>query len=99
MELEEHFAKEEKELFPAMRKTEKTDEEKEAIRMLIAKLEKEHETAGDITKTMMKETEDFKLPDYACPTMKAVYAKLHELIDDIFLHIAKENSVLFKRYE
>jgi regulator of cell morphogenesis and NO signaling len=46
----------------------------------------------------MKETDDFTPPEYACPTMKAVYAKLHELADDIFLHVAKENSVLFKRY-
>jgi len=99
MELEEHFAKEEKELFPAIRKTEKTQEDIILIRSLITKLEKEHETAGDIIKLIIKETQDFKLPGYACPTMKASYSKLHELADDIFLHIAKENSVLFKRYE
>ncbi|WP_028829293.1 DUF542 domain-containing protein [Proteocatella sphenisci] len=98
-ELEEHFAKEEKELFPAMRKIEKTEEEVAAIRALIKVLEEEHEVAGRIIKLIIKETEDFKLPDYACPTMKVTYAKLHELVDDIFLHISKENSVLFKRYE
>ena len=31
--------------------------------------------------------------------MTAAYSKLHELADDLFLHITKENSVLFKRYE
>lgn len=99
MELEEHFAKEEKELFPAMRAPDKTKEDISAIRSLITELENEHEGAGQIIKRIIRETEDFKLPAYACPTFKAVYVKLHELVDDIFLHIAKENSVLFKRYE
>jgi regulator of cell morphogenesis and NO signaling len=98
MELEEHFIKEEKEIFPAMRKAEKTLEERLEIRSIILELEDEHDGAGEIIKYLMKETNDFTPPEYACPTMRAVYAKLHELADDIFLHIAKENSVLFKRY-
>ena len=99
MELEEHFAKEEEELFPLMRATDKSAEDIAAIRSLIIELENEHEGAGQIIKRIIKETEDFKAPDYACPTMKVFYVKLHELVDDVFLHIAKENSVLFKRYE
>lgn len=98
MELEEHFAKEERELFPVMRKHKKTEEDKAAIRSIILKLEGEHEGAGVIIKRLIQESNDFMPPEYACPTMKAVYQKLHELADDIFLHIAKENSVLFKRY-
>jgi regulator of cell morphogenesis and NO signaling len=99
MELEEHFVKEEREIFPAMRKADKTPVERLAIRSIIQELEAEHDGAGDIIKYLMKETDDFTPPEFACPTMRAVYAKLHELADDIFLHIAKENSVLFKRYE
>ncbi|AFM00227.1 regulator of cell morphogenesis and NO signaling [Desulfitobacterium dehalogenans ATCC 51507] len=98
MELEEHFAKEEKELFPAMLKENKIPEDRAAIRALIDELEGEHDGAGKIIKRLIKETNDFTPPEYACPTVKAVYQKLHELVDDIFLHIAKENSVLFKRY-
>ena len=48
---------------------------------------------------VMALTNNFTPPEYACPTFKATYAKMHELIDDIFLHIAKENSVLFPRFE
>lgn len=99
MELEEHFAKEEEELFPAMRKPDKTPEERAEVSSLIQKLESEHDGAGTIIKRLIKETNDFTPPEYACPTLKAVFWKLHELADDIFLHIAKENSVLFKRYE
>ena len=98
MELEEHFAKEEQELFPAILKVDKTPEDRAAIRSLINELEGEHDGAGTIIKRLIKETDDFTPPEYACPTMKAVYQKLHELADDLFLHIAKENSVLFKRY-
>jgi regulator of cell morphogenesis and NO signaling len=98
MELEEHFVKEEKEIFPAMRISDKTLEDRLEIRSIILELEDEHDGAGEIIKYLMKETDDFTPPEYACPTMRAVYAKLHELADDIFLHIAKENSVLFKRY-
>lgn len=99
MELEEHFAKEERELFPAMCKLDKTPEERAAIRSRLLELEGEHDGAGQIIKHLINETADFTPPDYACPTMKVTYSKLHELVDDIFLHIAKENSVLFKRYE
>jgi regulator of cell morphogenesis and NO signaling len=99
MELEEHFVKEENELFPIMCKRNKTPEEIESIRSTLLELEGEHDGAGEIIKRLIKETDDFTPPEYACPTMMAVFAKLHELADDIFLHIAKENSVLFKRYE
>ncbi len=99
MELEEHFAKEEEELFTTMRKLNKTPKDREEIQSLIHELEDEHEAAGQIIKRIIKETDDFTPPKYACPTVKIVYKKLHELVDDIFLHIAKENSVLFKRYE
>lgn len=99
MELEEHFAKEEEELFPAMRKLNKTSEDRAAILLLILRLEDEHEAVGQIIKRIIKETDDFMPPEYACPTMKAVYQKLHEFVDDIFIHIAKENSALFKRYK
>ena len=82
-----------------MRIVDKSAEDMAEIWSLIIELEKEHEGAGQILKRMIKETEDFTPPDYACSTMKVVYAKLHELTDDLFLHIAKENSVLFKRFE
>ncbi len=98
LELEEHFAKEEQELFPAMLKGDKTPEDLAAIRSLINELEGEHDGAGRIIKRMIKETDHFTPPEYACATVKTVYQKLHELADDVFLHIAKENSVLFKRY-
>lgn len=98
MELEEHFAKEERELFPAILEAEDTEEGRAVIKSLILELEGDHDGAGIIIKKIIKDTNDFTPPVYACPTMKAVYTKLHDLLDDVFLHIAKENSVLFKRF-
>jgi len=98
MDLEAHFAIEERELFPLMRQANKTSSDRDEIKAIINKLENDHDSAGILIKQIIKETHDFQTPDYACPTMKAVYQKLHDLSDDIFLHIAKENSVLFKRY-
>jgi len=97
MELEEHFAKEEKELFPAMLVPYHTEKDRAVIRSLIEDLEGEHEGTGQIVKRLISETDDFTPPEYACTTMRAVYTKYYELADDIFLHISKENSVLFKR--
>lgn len=82
-----------------MRKLNKTPKDREGIQSLIHELEDEHEAAGQIIKRIIKETDDFTPPKYACTTAKIIYQKLHELVDDIFLHIAKENSLLFKRYE
>lgn len=98
MELENHFAKEECELFPEIFKVDEGTVSKDEVRALIEELEGEHDAAGDIIKRIIRLTDDFTPPAYACPTVKVVYAKLHELIDDVFLHIVKENSVLFKRF-
>ena len=46
MKLEERCWKEEKELFPAMRKLDKTPEESAAIRLRILELEGEHDGAA-----------------------------------------------------
>ena len=97
LDLEEHFADEEKALFPAILNA--GDQDKPAaVRDLILKLESEHEAAGDILKSIKTLTHDYQAPAYACPTFIATYAKLKALTEDIFLHIHKENSVLFNRF-
>lgn len=98
MKLEAHFAKEECELFPAILISDGSLTSKAHVRSLIKELEAEHDVVGDITKSILRLTNDFKVPDYACYTVIAVYTKLHELIDDIYLHVAKENSVLFRKW-
>lgn len=94
MELEEHFAKEEEELFPLIQQTNEAEE----IKRVIAELEGEHDNAGKLLKELEEITNHFVPEAYACPTVKLVYTKLHQLVDDIYMHVATENSLLFKRF-
>lgn len=98
MDLESHFADEERALFPAILAA-RTPAEHEKVRQLIAQLETEHEAAGEMLKSIKTLTNDYQAPAYACPTVHVTYAKLKALTEDIFLHIHKENSVLFPRFQ
>ncbi|WP_283591900.1 iron-sulfur cluster repair di-iron protein [Clostridium butanoliproducens] len=98
IELEEHLIKEEENLFPLIEKYELTKEEnlKKEIDKFIKETENEHDEAGDILKELEKITRDFKAPEDACTTYKLAYDKIHNLEKDLFIHIYKENSVLFE---
>lgn len=99
-ELVEHLIKEEKILFPKMMEFEniKDSKAKEALRKEIQDFIGEHEAAGDILKELAEITDDYKLPEWACTSFKLVYMKMHELEKDLFIHIHKENNILFKRF-
>lgn len=99
-ELEEHLVKEEKILFPNMIEFENIDneEDKKRISEEIKSFIGEHEAAGDILKELAEITDDYNAPEWACPTFKLLYLKMHELEKDLFVHIHKENNILFKRY-
>ena len=57
----------------------------------------EHDTAGDLLRKIRELTSDFTLPDGACPSYGALYARLEELELDLHRHIHLENNVLFPR--
>ncbi|EJT5915483.1 iron-sulfur cluster repair di-iron protein [Clostridium perfringens] len=99
-ELEEHLLKEENILFPLMIKYDKANDEKEKkeieedIRIIV----NEHEAAGDILKELAEVTDDYKVPEWGCISFKLLYNYLHDLEKDLFIHIHKENNILFPRY-
>ncbi|SUY38628.1 iron-sulfur cluster repair di-iron protein [Clostridium perfringens] len=99
-ELEEHLLKEENILFPLMIKYDKAKNEKEKkeieedIRIIV----NEHEAAGDILKELAEVTDDYKVPEWGCISFKLLYDYLHDLEKDLFIHIHKENNILFARY-
>ncbi|WP_300381633.1 iron-sulfur cluster repair di-iron protein [Clostridium sp.] len=99
-ELEEHLIKEERILFPNIIDFEKTEdkEDREELRKKIKDFIGEHEAAGDILKELAEITDDYNIPEWACTSFKLVYTKLHDLEKDLFVHIHKENNILFKRY-
>lgn len=57
----------------------------------------EHDEAGNILKKMRAITNDYIVPDDACPSYRALYFGLDELEKDLHQHIHLENNVLFIR--
>ena len=92
-ELMLHFAQEEVEVFPLMQR----EATKKAYEKVVS-LESDHEAAGDLIKRLINATHDFTAPVDGCATYRATYALLKQLVEDIFLHIYKENSILFPMY-
>ena len=93
-ELLQHFAEEEEEVFPLLR----TKATPQSI-MMVESLEDDHEAAGDLIKSLQEATRSFSAPVDGCPTYVATYALMKTLVEDIFLHIFKENSILFPKYK
>ena len=94
-ELQEHFAKEEKLVFPYMKETFKANKDIGYVK----ELEDEHEAAGNLIKEITACTNDFTAPEDGCTSYRLVFQKLQELVKDVYIHIFTENSLLFQKYE
>lgn len=90
-ELESHMIKEEKQLFPALLN------KQDGLADLIGVLEAEHDGAGDALHKLTEITDHFKVPKDGCKTYELAYAKLKELVADMYMHVHTENNILFKR--
>ena len=94
-DLKEHFAKEERLIFPIMRENPTPDfDQVNAVK----ELEEEHSKAGDLIKKIQELTNHFTLPNDACASFAHTYEVMEQLFEDIFVHIFKENSVAFPEY-
>jgi regulator of cell morphogenesis and NO signaling len=63
----------------------------------IAMMEREHVSAGDALGEIRSLTQNYQLPEYACSTVRALYAGLEALEADLHVHIHLENNILFPR--
>lgn len=63
----------------------------------IGQMEAEHEDAGAALARMRSLTDNYALPDDACPTFAALYDGLAEIERDLHQHIHLENNILFPR--
>lgn len=61
------------------------------IRMMMA----DHDDDGERLKIMRSASNDYTLPEGACPSYTALYAGLEDLEKDLHRHIHLENNVLF----
>ena len=57
----------------------------------------EHDTAGEILRTMRKISNDYALPEDACPSYKALFNRLEAFEMDLHQHIHLENNLLFPK--
>lgn len=96
LEMEQHLAKEEQILFPAVFEL-IAGTGRFPINHPIAVMEAEHEAAGDMLARMRELTGDFTPPEDACGSYNALFNGLAELETDTFRHVHKENSILFPR--
>lgn len=94
-ELEEHFVKEEEITFPLMLENESPSQE---VIKKVEELETDHEEAGDIIKEMIELTDWFNPPEDACRTYVHTFNLLEKIVKDVFIHIFKENSMMFEKY-
>ncbi len=63
------------------------------VRMMMS----EHDTAGDLLRQMREYSNDYTLPEGACPSYTALFYALEELEKDLHQHIHLENNVLFPK--
>lgn len=89
IELENHIAKEEELIFPAIMLYEdtKTNENRKQVLDRINEMEGQHKAAGDIIRNIRILTKHFTLPMDAGKTYELSYEKLAETENNIFQHI------------
>ena len=100
-DLEPHLLKEERVLFPLIRRLESQGlgnhmkASAGPIRVMLA----EHDRAGELLKQIRGITNGFNAPEDGCGSFNALYEELKLLEKDTHLHIHKENNILFSKLE
>jgi regulator of cell morphogenesis and NO signaling len=104
-DLQPHMFKEEQILFPYILRLEAAREAggmppsapfgtvNNPVRMMMF----EHDTAGDLLREIRAAASDFRAPDDACMSFRALYQALEDYEKDLHQHIHLENNVLFPR--
>ena len=99
-DLTSHLTKEEQILFPAiiaLGRPGGTPMFPGSVEGPIAQMMAEHDTAGDLLRSIRVATQDFVVPQDACASYTAMLSRLEHLEMDLHEHIHKENNVLFPR--
>lgn len=100
-----HMMKEEMVLFPYIKDLE-ANLSKEIIASTppfgtvqnpVRMMKKEHEEVGGLLSQMRLISNDYTLPDGACPSFMALYHRLAEFERDLHQHIHLENNLLFPK--
>jgi regulator of cell morphogenesis and NO signaling len=104
-ELDTHFMREEKVVFPfikALVLAKKTGNfevlnSQPSLTEPVRVMEVDHEAAGDILAEIEKVTGNYTPPEDACNSFRFLYKKLKDLDADLHQHIHLENNILFPK--
>lgn len=101
VEIEQHLVREEKRLFPVIKDYgyHKTKDLYYKALNLLKDIEAEHDAAGTLLKALRRVTNDYRLPEDACPTYVETFNNLVAIEEDLFQHIHLENNILFKKVQ
>jgi regulator of cell morphogenesis and NO signaling len=92
-EMESHMMKEERVLFPMIRRGSRG----ESVYMPVRVMETEHDGHRIALQHTRQLTDDLQAPPHACATWRALYDGLAALEADLMQHIHLENNILFAR--
>jgi regulator of cell morphogenesis and NO signaling len=100
-EMTTHMQKEEKVLFPYIKRLVRGNNEIQppfgSARQLIEEMEAEHESVGDCLAEIETLSQGFTPPQDACNTYRALYAYLKEFSQTTKKHVHLENNILFPK--
>lgn len=98
-EMREHMIREERVLFPWLRRLEKPGAIMTgppwSVQRPISCMEHDHDSAGAALVRMRRLTNDFTPPPDACTSYRVLLQSLDALERDTHIHIHKENNILF----
>ena len=92
-DLEQHMTKEERILFPLLRRGARG----EMVYLPVRMMEADHDTHGLQLAKIRRLTGDLRVPPGACATWRALYDGLAHLEAELMEHIHLENNILFSR--
>jgi regulator of cell morphogenesis and NO signaling len=104
-ELQMHMHKEEQILFPYIEALDRSATEYgrldppcfETVRNPVNMMMQEHDSAGELLRTMRKLSSGYQVPRDACNSFRELYRSLEEFETDLHTHIHLENNILFPR--
>ncbi|MEX2234315.1 MAG: iron-sulfur cluster repair di-iron protein [Cyclobacteriaceae bacterium] len=100
-ELLNHMGKEEMVLFPAIKRLAAQGDSShplaDTLKAPITMMEQEHVIAGDLMKSIRRLSNNYTVPEFACPTYRVTYQKLKEFDNDLMTHVHLENNILFRK--
>ncbi len=103
-DLQKHFALEEAELFPYIKRLsekakagEKVETGKLDLKAIIEKVEGDHDEAGNALRNIRDLSSNYSLPEGACASYTILFKKLEEFEDDLHQHVHIENNIIIPK--